>query len=102
MKNKTDIYHRWVAWSDEDQAYIGRCPDLFNGGVHGHDALKVAKDLQQVIDEWEQILESGSRPLPPVRVKPMVEFDHYMVTPREGEVSLAGCVPRLRAAHPGG
>jgi hypothetical protein len=28
MNRKTDIYHRWVAWSEEDQAYIGRCPDL--------------------------------------------------------------------------
>jgi len=72
MKRKTDIYHRWVAWSDEDQAYIGRCPDLFNGGVHGNDALKVAKELQQVIDEWEQLLETSKRPLPPVRVKSYV------------------------------
>ena len=74
MKSKTYIYHRWVAWSDEDQTYIGRCPDLFAGGVHGNDPLKVARELQQVIDEWEQIFETGKRPLPPVRVKPTVEF----------------------------
>src|SRR5688572_25670124 len=22
-----DEYHRWVEWSDEDQVYIGKCPD---------------------------------------------------------------------------
>jgi predicted RNase H-like HicB family nuclease len=74
MKRKTDIYHRWVAWSEDDQAYIGRCPDLFGGGVHGDDALKVARELQKVIDEWEVIFESDARQLPPARVKPTMEF----------------------------
>ena len=74
MKRKTDIYHRWVAWSDEDQAYIGRCPDLVTGGVHGDDPLKVAKELQQVIDEWELLFETSKLSLPPVRVRPTVEF----------------------------
>ena len=74
MKRKTDICHRWVAWSDEDQTYIGRCPDSFNGGVHGDDPLKVAKELQQVIDEWEQLFETSQRALPPVRVRPTLEI----------------------------
>jgi hypothetical protein len=64
MKRKTDIYHRWVAWSEEDQAYIGRCPDLFLGGVHGDDAIKVARALQKVIDEWEDIFKKDRRKLP--------------------------------------
>ena len=74
MKRATDIYHRWVAWLEEDQTYIGRCPDLFHGGVHGNDPLKVARELQQVIDEWESIFAEGNRPFPPVRVKPTMEF----------------------------
>jgi hypothetical protein len=74
MNRKTDIYHRWVAWSEEDQAYIGRGPDLFLGGVHGADPLKVAKELQKVIDEWEVIFESDTRQMPPVRVKPTMEL----------------------------
>ena len=61
MQRATDIYHRWVAWSEEDQAYIGRCPDLFRGGVHGDDPLKVARELQQVIDEWERIFDASQR-----------------------------------------
>jgi len=31
-----DRYHRFVRWSEEDQLYIGYCPDLYFGGVcHG-------------------------------------------------------------------
>ena len=74
MKRKTDIYHRWVAWSEEDQTYIGRCTDLFQGGVHGDDPIKVARALRKVIDEWEDIFESDSRQLPPARVKPTMGF----------------------------
>jgi len=32
--------------------------------------LKVAKELQQVIDEWERLFETSQRALPPVRVRP--------------------------------
>jgi predicted RNase H-like HicB family nuclease len=74
MKRKTDIYHRWVAWSEEDQTYIGRCPDLFHGGVHGDDPIKVAKDLQKVINEWEDVFKKDRRELPPARVKPTMEL----------------------------
>jgi predicted RNase H-like HicB family nuclease len=74
MKRKTDIYHRWVAWSEEDQTYIGRCPDLFQGGVHGDDPIKVARALQKVIDEWEDIFNTDRRQLPPARVKPTMEL----------------------------
>lgn len=74
MNRKTDIYHRWVAWSEEDQVYIGRCPDLFHGGVHGDDPLKVARELQKVINEWEAIYEGDAREMPPVRVKPTMEL----------------------------
>ena len=73
MKKETDRYHRWVAWSEDDQTYIGRCPDLFTGGVHGDDPIKVAKQLQIVIDEWEQEHLDSSTPFPPARIKPMME-----------------------------
>lgn len=73
MKKETDRYLRWVAWSEEDQVYVGRCPDLFDGGVHGDDPIKVAKQLQSVIDEWEAELKNSRTPFPPVRVKPMME-----------------------------
>ena len=72
MKN-TDKYHRWVAWSEEDQCYIGRCPDLFLGGCHGDNALEVAAELQQIIDDWEEDFKASNKPFPPVRIRPMME-----------------------------
>jgi hypothetical protein len=73
LKKETDIYHRWVAWSEDDQTYVGRCPDLFLGGVHGDDPIKVAKQLQMLIDEWEVEHRISSTALPPAKVKPMME-----------------------------
>jgi len=73
MKKETDKYHRRVAWSEEDQVYIGHCPDLFFGGVHGDDPIEVARELQEVIDEWDEEHRATGDPFPPVRVKPMVE-----------------------------
>ena len=32
----SDRYHKWVEWSEEDQVYIGKCPDLITG-IHGDD-----------------------------------------------------------------
>jgi hypothetical protein len=74
MKRKIDIYHRWVAWSDDDQTYIGRCTDLFHGGVDGQDPIQVAKELQRVIDEWGQILDVENTPLPPALVRPVLDL----------------------------
>ena len=73
MKKETDHYHRWVAWSEADQTYIGRCPDLFSGDVHGDDPIKVARQLQMVIDEWELDYRESSTAFPPARIKPMME-----------------------------
>ena len=44
-----------VWWSEEDQCYVGQCPTLFGGGVHGSDELKVYRELCQVVAEWEAI-----------------------------------------------
>jgi predicted RNase H-like HicB family nuclease len=74
MKKPTDAYHRWVAWSDADQCYLGWCPDLFFGGVHGDDPIEVARELQQAIDEWESIHLEADRELPAPKTRPMREL----------------------------
>ena len=43
-----------VRWSDEDNCYVGTCPSLFYGGVHGKNEMKVFRDLGRVIAEWER------------------------------------------------
>ena len=35
----SDRYLKLVEWSDEDGCYVGRCPELMLGGVHGSDGV---------------------------------------------------------------
>ena len=65
-----DRYHKWVEWSDEDHAYVGRCPDLISG-IHGDDRLQVYKDLCEVIEDVIRDFDVRGRPLPEPRVRPM-------------------------------
>jgi predicted RNase H-like HicB family nuclease len=67
-----DRYHKWVEWSDEDQVYIGRCPDLISG-IHGSDPQAVYRELCEVLEEVIAHFESEGRPLPPPSVRPMRE-----------------------------
>lgn len=59
-----DRYLKIVEWSDVDQCYVGRCPGLMLGGVHGDDEIKVYEELCQVIEEWLQIHGEDNLPLP--------------------------------------
>lgn len=69
---KGDRYHKWVEWSEEDQVYVGKCPDLISG-IHGNDPKKVYADLCEVIEEVITDFESKGRALPAPRVRPMQE-----------------------------
>lgn len=68
----SDQYHKWVEWSDEDQVYIGKCPDLMTG-IHGDDPVKLYRDLCNVIDDVIHHFTSEGRPLPRPRIRPMQE-----------------------------
>lgn len=70
---KIDQYHKWVEWSDEDDAYIGQCPDLITG-IHGDDPVQLYRELCETIDEVIHHFESEGRPLPAPRVRPMQEI----------------------------
>lgn len=67
---KTDAYHKWVEWSEEDGAYIGKCPDLISG-IHGNDPVQLYADLARVVDEVVTHFEKTGRQLPVPRVRPM-------------------------------
>ena len=71
MKTR-DKYHKWVEWSEEDQVYLGKCPDLITG-IHGDDSLQVYADLCKVVEEVIEHFEPEGRMLPPPRVRPMQE-----------------------------
>jgi predicted HicB family RNase H-like nuclease len=60
----SDRYLKIVEWSDEDKCYIGTCPGLMLGGVHGLDEVKVYRELCQVVEEVIQIYQKDGDPLP--------------------------------------
>ena len=64
MRSPADVYEKIVVWSEEDNCFIGTCPELFYGGVHGDDAVKVFKELCEVVDEWIEIFKEDGKPLP--------------------------------------
>jgi predicted RNase H-like HicB family nuclease len=66
-----DRYHKWVEWSDEDGLYIGQCPDLFYGGCHGADPVKVYAELLEIVAEVVADYEKDGKPLPAVKIRPL-------------------------------
>lgn len=64
MRKESDLYKKVVYWSDEDNCFIGMCPELMYGGVHGDDALKVFTELNQAVEEAIQIFKEEGKPLP--------------------------------------
>ena len=60
----SDRYLKIVEWSDEDGCYVGTCPGLMLGGVHGDDEARVYAELWRTVDEWIAIHEQDGTPLP--------------------------------------
>lgn len=60
-----DRYHRFVRWSEEDQLYIGYCPDLYFGGVcHGPNDEQVYAELCGIIRDEVAHRQSREEALP--------------------------------------
>lgn len=106
-----DRYLKIVKWSDEDGCYVGTCPGLMLGGVHGDDEIKVYRELCRVVDEWIRILEQDGEPLPPptagkeysgkfvVRMGKDLHEELAVNALREGQSLNAYCVNVLRERH---
>lgn len=60
----SDRYLKIVEWSEEDGCYIGTCPGMMLGGIHGRDEAAVYRELCQTVDEWIKIHEADGAPLP--------------------------------------
>ena len=67
-----DQYLKWVEWNEEDQNYIGKCPDVISG-IHGNDPVQLYIELCNVIEEVLAEFRSEGRAFPPVRTRPMQE-----------------------------
>ena len=71
---KPDPYQRVVVWSDEDNLYVGTCPELMLGGVHGDNIFEVLKELNEVIEEVIELYEHDGDPLPQPKGIPGLEM----------------------------
>ena len=69
---KSDLYHKWIEWSEQDQTYIGKCPDLITG-IHGDDPVKLYRELCEVVEDVILHFETERRIAPKPRVHPMQE-----------------------------
>jgi len=67
-----DRYHKWVEWNEDDQVYIGKCPDLITG-IHGEDPIILYGELCAVIQDVINYFNAEGRSLPEPRVRPMSE-----------------------------
>jgi len=61
---KSDNYLKIVEWSEEDRCYVGTCPNLMLGGIHGDNEARVYRQLCQAVEEWIEIYERDGDPLP--------------------------------------
>ena len=62
--SRSDKYLKIVEWSEEDECFIGSCPELFYGGSHGPDPKAVFAELCDIIEETILIYEMDGKSLP--------------------------------------
>ena len=68
-----DQYLQFVLWSEEDQAYVGYCPDLFPaGGVcHGSTSVEAFTKLSEIVEDMVSTAQAQGLSLPPASTRPM-------------------------------
>lgn len=64
IKAQAARYAKFVEWSDEDHCFIGRCPELMVGGVHGGDEARVYAELCQAVEEMLELIHADGHELP--------------------------------------
>lgn len=94
---KTDRYLKIVEWSEEDGCYVGSCPGLIYGGVHGDDEAKVYQELCQAVAEAVEIYEADGKPLPPATANK--EYSGRFVLRVDKELHREVAIRALRAGE---
>ena len=64
IKAQAARYAKFVEWSDEDKCFIGRCPELMLGGVHGKDEAKVYAELCAAVEEMVEFIDADGLAMP--------------------------------------
>ena len=70
-----DQYLQYVQWSEDDQAYVGYCPDLFPaGGVcHAESSIEAFKLLTDIVEDTVSTAKEEGVNLPAPATRPMRE-----------------------------
>ncbi len=58
-------YVKLVEWSEEDGAFVGRCPGIIGRCCHGTDEVEVYRELCEIVEEWLGLARRDGRLLPP-------------------------------------
>ncbi len=105
-----DNYLKIVQWSEEDGCYVGTCPGLVRGGVHGVDEASVYRELCGMVEEAIELYGVDGKPLPPatankeysgrfvLRVEKELHQKLAIRAMREGESLNSYCQKILRKA----
>lgn len=58
-------YVKIVAWSEDDQCYVGSSSGLIYGGCHGDNEREVFDELCRIVEEAIALYKADGKPLPP-------------------------------------
>ncbi len=62
---RAEDYHYSVAWSDEDEAFIGRAAEFSSLAAHGNTLAKALQEIKTLVEDAMEDLEAGEmRPTP--------------------------------------
>ena len=64
IKEQAARYAKCVEWSAEDKCFIGRCPELMLGGVHGCGEAKVYAELCVAVEEMIELIHADGQEMP--------------------------------------
>jgi len=64
IKEQAARYVKYIEWSDEDRCFIGKCPEVFAGAIHGSDEVRVYAELCETVEEWIEVLHKDGLSLP--------------------------------------
>jgi hypothetical protein len=64
IKEQASRYAKFVEWSGEDGCFIGRCPELMLGGVHGKDEARVYAELCAAVEEMVELVHADGHTMP--------------------------------------
>lgn len=72
VKKLAAQYPKFVEWSEEDKCFIGRCPLLFQGAIHGSNEPDLYREICETAEEWVAIIHADGALLPTPR--PLADY----------------------------